>query len=264
MPATGLHITSHGYIVVADLGCDMCKVYLAQSGRLHLELEVVPLEEPSSVVSFTTADNKSFYLVAQRSGLHIYTDEGKYLQSFAEKDIRCPQYLSMPLGSQSVLVSDWLEVGSQVMALRLPMWMPKQGAFEYKFQSAPQEFPNSWYVCLTSQSTVIISDKEQHAVKAYTLKGRFLWTAGSPGVAPGQFMQPAGIAEDSLGHILVADSLNNRVQILDHQGKWLGVALSYPTHDIECPMDIEIDLLGNLVVLQACGDVSVYKYINSV
>jgi len=48
-----------------------------------------------------------------------------------------------------------------------------------------------------------------------------LFEIGEKGTGDGQFMNPAGIAIDSNGRFIVADTGNHRVQIFDSTGKFL-------------------------------------------
>lgn len=52
--------------------------------------------------------------------------------------------------------------------------------------------------------------------------GKFLMAWGKEGTGPGEFNVPHGIALDSRGRVFVADRGNNRIQIFDQQGKYLG------------------------------------------
>jgi streptogramin lyase len=49
----------------------------------------------------------------------------------------------------------------------------------------------------------------------------FLFEWGEPGSSAGQFYEPSGIACDSSGNIYVADTLNNRIQKFDGQGRFI-------------------------------------------
>jgi sugar lactone lactonase YvrE len=49
-------------------------------------------------------------------------------------------------------------------------------------------------------------------VQCFTPEGRFLFAAGEPGSAPGQWLHPHGMAMDSRGHLYVADAGNERIQ----------------------------------------------------
>jgi hypothetical protein len=52
-------------------------------------------------------------------------------------------------------------------------------------------------------------------------KGRFLKVIGRMGSGPGEFIEPHGLAMDSAGRLFVADRSNNRIQILDQDGRFI-------------------------------------------
>lgn len=68
---------------------------------------------------------------------------------------------------------------------------------------------------------IYVVDAEAHEVRAYSKAGRFLRALGRKGQAPGEFDSPADL-DPRDGRLLVADKLNNRVQILDKAGNYLG------------------------------------------
>jgi len=51
--------------------------------------------------------------------------------------------------------------------------------------------------------------------------GKYLREFGKKGTAPGEFDQPHALAFDSRGRLFVGDRSNNRIQILDQDGKFL-------------------------------------------
>ena len=57
--------------------------------------------------------------------------------------------------------------------------------------------------------------------KFFCKDGTFIKSWGKLGTAPGEFNVPHGITLDSMGHVIVADRGNNRVQIFDQDGKFL-------------------------------------------
>lgn len=59
-------------------------------------------------------------------------------------------------------------------------------------------------------------------VHRFSADGRLLATWGKPGSGMLEFSTPHAIAFDRAGHLLVVDRENNRVQILDRAGGWLG------------------------------------------
>ena len=44
---------------------------------------------------------------------------------------------------------------------------------------------------------------------------------GGSGTGPGQFWDPAGLAVDDVGNMLVADSRNHRLQLIGQDRKWI-------------------------------------------
>jgi hypothetical protein len=59
-------------------------------------------------------------------------------------------------------------------------------------------------------------------IHKFSANGRHLATWGNPGSGNVEFSTPHAIALDSAGRLLVCDRENNRVQILDRAGTWLG------------------------------------------
>jgi hypothetical protein len=59
-------------------------------------------------------------------------------------------------------------------------------------------------------------------VHRFAADGTWLATWGRPGCGALEFSTPHAIAVDPIGRLLVADRENNRVQILERSGRWLG------------------------------------------
>lgn len=55
----------------------------------------------------------------------------------------------------------------------------------------------------------------------YSGDGRYLGEFGRTGTAPGEFREPHSLVFDSRGRLLVADRVNNRIQVFDAGGKFL-------------------------------------------
>jgi sugar lactone lactonase YvrE len=51
--------------------------------------------------------------------------------------------------------------------------------------------------------------------------GKLIKSIGKKGTGPGEFDQPHGLAMDSKGRLIVGDRGNNRIQILDQDGKFI-------------------------------------------
>jgi DNA-binding beta-propeller fold protein YncE len=82
-------------------------------------------------------------------------------------------------------------------------------------------------------------------VHKFAPDGRFLLSWGEPGVGPGQFHLPHGIAVDRAGTVYVADRENSRVQLFDSDGRflaeWTGVAR---------PCQVAVDASGAVYVAE--------------
>jgi DNA-binding beta-propeller fold protein YncE len=61
---------------------------------------------------------------------------------------------------------------------------------------------------------VFVGITNNHRVVAYSSEGERLGEFGEQGSAPGQFLYPQGIAMASNGLIYIADSGNNRIQVI--------------------------------------------------
>ena len=59
-------------------------------------------------------------------------------------------------------------------------------------------------------------------VSKFAKNGKFIKSWGTPGSGPGQFRDPHTVALDSQGRVFVGDRTNNRIQIFDQDGKFLG------------------------------------------
>jgi DNA-binding beta-propeller fold protein YncE len=66
-----------------------------------------------------------------------------------------------------------------------------------------------------ARGRVYVVDYMRHAAQAYSLRGEILFEFGGKGWRDGWFQFPSDIAVDTQGRVLVADTFNNRVQVLD-------------------------------------------------
>ena len=73
-------------------------------------------------------------------------------------------------------------------------------------------------------------------VAKYDKNGRWVKSWGTPGKGEGEFNTPHSIAADAKGNIYVADRGNRRIQVFDHDGKFLRAI----TIDIPMPPDAQV------------------------
>jgi DNA-binding beta-propeller fold protein YncE len=81
-------------------------------------------------------------------------------------------------------------------------------------------------------------------VHRFSFNGELIGSWGEPGVGPGQFMLPHGIAVHPDGRVFVADRENDRIQIFTPDGEFLG------EWNVQRPTQLAFDAKGNAVVAE--------------
>ncbi|HKQ47201.1 MAG TPA: 6-bladed beta-propeller [Phycisphaerae bacterium] len=96
-----------------------------------------------------------------------------------------------------------------------------------------------------------VLDAAQHALIAFDEQGREVRRVGQRGDETGAFNFPAGLACNERLGLVVADSMNFRVQILDGEGRPKGAfgRKGDAAGDFSLPRDVAIDSEGHLYVL---------------
>jgi DNA-binding beta-propeller fold protein YncE len=84
----------------------------------------------------------------------------------------------------------------------------------------PFHYPTN--LALSPEGDLYVSDGYGNArIHKFTPEGRLLFSWGEPGIGPGQFHIPHGIAVDRHGTVYVADRENSRIQRFNSDGKYL-------------------------------------------
>ncbi len=78
-------------------------------------------------------------------------------------------------------------------------------------------FFNAFGIHINSTNFIHIADTGTNVIKVFSNGGSYLKTIGSAGTGSGQYYNPSGLTMNTT-HILIADSLNNRIQITDLSG----------------------------------------------
>ena len=88
--------------------------------------------------------------------------------------------------------------------------------------AVPGQFRQPTDVTWDNQGNLFIADGYINSrVAKYDKNGDWVKSWGDPGDGPGQFNTPHGIASDNNGNVYVADRGNRRIQVFDHDGKFL-------------------------------------------
>jgi tripartite motif-containing protein 71 len=89
------------------------------------------------------------------------------------------------------------------------------GGGDGECNSGPSQFSSPVTVRLDAAGNVWVADYNNSNVQEFTPSGGYIKTVGGPGTIGGTFDGPQQLAFDSADDLLVADSLNDRAQLLD-------------------------------------------------
>ena len=128
-------------------------------------------------------------------------------------------------------------------------------------QRGGKTFKSPKYIAVNRVDDIIVSDNMTHTVSIMSDKGVFMYEFGNgePGKGETQLNCPMGVCADKLGNIIVCDTGNNRVILLNPKANFL-CTLVEGTEDISQPQAVCIDKQGNMVIAQEGGRVRVFKY----
>lgn len=71
------------------------------------------------------------------------------------------------------------------------------------------------------RNLIYVVDRDRHCVDMFDEKGAYIRSIGERGSAAGKFKYPYGAAVNSKGELIVADSLNARIQLFSPEGVFL-------------------------------------------
>ncbi len=113
-------------------------------------------------------------------------------------------------------------------------------------------------VAVAANGMIVVSDTNNHAIKAFTEDGKPAFAIANNGTGAGQLSYPQGVARDSQGHLWVADTNNHRLQEFDQEGNFVdqpgNPAGSYGNaneHRLANPYDLKVGPDGNYWISDA-------------
>ena len=164
-----------------------------------------------------------------------FSPEGDLLNIWGEGLFKRPHGLFIDQHDQVLCVDD---AGQAVFIFNL------QGQLLHKIESPLFRFPTN--AATAPDGNIYVSDGYGNArVHKFAPDGSLLFSWGSPGDGPGQFVVPHSVCIDPEGRVFVADRMNSRIQVFDPQGaficEWKG---------IRRPDDLCFDADGNVYVAE--------------
>ena len=90
----------------------------------------------------------------------------------------------------------------------------------------------------------------------FNTEGNFLYKFGNEGEGDGEFVQPFCLSVDKAGHLMVCDSANDRVQILELSGEFITEfgLMSDRIEEFIGPISTAVLTDGRIVVSDWCDD----------
>jgi DNA-binding beta-propeller fold protein YncE len=169
--------------------------------------------------------------------INIYTKDGDFLRSWGTHGSGNGE-LDRPAGlvirGNTIFVVDSRNHRVQKFSLS-GRYLGQFGSFG----SGPGQLNTPWGICLDQDGNVFVADWRNDRIQSFTPDGKWLASFGQPDnggdasvardhggirVTPrpaGRFNRPSGVCVDDDGDIYVADWLNNRVQVLTPEGRFI-------------------------------------------
>ena len=185
--------------------------YLRSFGRKgHQEGEFI---EPSGIAYL---DNGN--IVVADSGndrLQIFTEQGEYLTQIGSEENLDHQF-NYPWGLSVDSDGNIIVADSNNKLIKI---FTASGQFLRKFGG--EQLLIDPIHCIQKDQYFVVSDYGDHSIKVFNTDGDFLYKFGNKGEGDGEFDEPRFLSDDKAGHLMVVDSANDRVQVLELNGKFI-------------------------------------------
>ena len=149
---------------------------------------------------------------------HINIQTGTVLKTFGKKDEGKGHFMS-PFSvhldhANRLVVTEIHNNRVQVMS--------KEGEALFTIGDSGPEKLSTPYSCIPYKNIFLVTERDNHVIKAFDASNTFLYKFGEKGNQDGQFNGPCGMCLDSSNNLLVCDYFNNRVQQFSLDGRFTG------------------------------------------
>ena len=138
--------------------------------------------------------------------------------------------------TERIVVSEFSNNRVQVMS--------KEGEALFTIGDSGPEKLSTPYSCVPYKNIFLVTERDNHVIKAFDASNTFLYKFGEKGNQDGQFNSPRGMCLDSSYNLLVCDYFNNRVQRFSLDGHFIGKT----TVPLQSPFQIVTALDGRILV----------------
>ena len=171
---------------------------------------------------------------------HINIQTGTVLKTFGKKDEGKGHFMS-PFSvhldhANRLVVTEIHNNRVQVMS--------KEGEALFTIGDSGPEKLSTPYSCVPYKNIFLVTERDNHVIKAFDASNTFLYKFGEKGNQDGQFNSPRGMCLDGSNNLLVCDYFNNRVQQFSLDGHFTGKT----TVLLQSPLRIVIAPDGRILV----------------
>ena len=165
---------------------------------------------------------------------HINIQTGSVVKTFGKKGER-KGHFKTPL---SICLDDTERVVVTELSNNRVQVMSKEGKALFTIGDSGPEKLSTPYSCIPYKNIFLVTERDNHVIKAFDASKTFLYKFGEKGNQDGQFNSPRGMCLDSSYNLLVCDYFNNRVQQFSLDGRFTGkttVPLQSPFQIVTAP-----------------------------
>ena len=181
--------------------------------------------------------NNNEILIADKSNnriQHINIQTGSVVKTFGKKG-EGKGHFNTPLSiclddTERIVVSEFSNNRVQVMS--------KEGEALFTIGDSGPEKLSTPYSCIPYKNIFLVTERDNHVIKAFDASNTFLYKFGEKGNQDGQFNSPRGMCLDGPNNLLVCDYFNDRVQQFSLDGRFTGkttVPLQGPLRVVTAP-----------------------------
>ena len=182
--------------------------------------------------------NNSIIAVDKTCRVQMFTETGEFIHSFGSErrdngQLVDPTGLSLDTNG-NIIVTDWGDGQVKVFS--------RNGVWLRRFDCGGR--PNH---CVAHGDCYYVSSYSDDCIKVFDKSGTFLCEYGVRGSSPCEFDRPTGLAVDKAGNLIVCDTLNNRVQVLQMDGTFVG-SFGARSGQFDLPNSVAVMEDGKIVV----------------
>lgn len=212
------------------------------------------------------ADGNVYITDQEYHRIHVFDAQGQFLRKWGTEgsgdgELSCPSSLAFyDVDGGIVYVADTYNHRIQIF--------DSEGQFREIWGSEGSGDGQFLWPCGLAvdwrQRRVFVSDLRNYRIQIFAVfgSGAMLYEWGSEGSADGQFNYATDLALDRLGNLFVVDQGNNRIQVLDPEGQFLGKLGTEGNGDgqFRQPHGLAVDRLDNVYVVdQGNNRIQVFK-----